>query len=188
MITAAEVARATYGAWRLARLDSGGLRFFGDTPEAFWRSFYAALVVVPGFAILVLLRLSENTVDSGAGRIFLVQSISYVIDWVAFPLVMIGVADRMGKFDRYRQYIVAHNWAAVIQMALFLAMTVVVYSGIAGRGLSVLVSLVTTLAILFYQWFIARVGLGVGALAAAGIVFIDLLISLILNGFTTRMM
>ena len=60
MITAPEVARAMYGAWRLARLDRSGIEQFGDDAEAFWRSFYAMLIAAPFYVVLISLRLSGS--------------------------------------------------------------------------------------------------------------------------------
>ena len=65
MITPVEVVYATYGAWRLARFDCQGLQYFDNTPEAFWRSFYAAVIVAPPFAVLTALQLAEVELTSG---------------------------------------------------------------------------------------------------------------------------
>ena len=49
MITAREVTAALYGSWRLARLDPGGMAYFNRTVEGFWNSFFAAVIVAPGY-------------------------------------------------------------------------------------------------------------------------------------------
>ncbi len=188
MVTGAEFARAAYGAWRLALLDRRGLDYFDDTVEAYWKSFNAAAIVAPAYALLLILGLSEN--EALAGRftiaiIAIVETLAYVIGWVAFPLIMIYVCDRIGRFDRYWRYIVAHNWSNVIQVAVFLAATIL-SKGILGGGFSLFLGFAATVAILFYRWFIARTALEVSGGAAAAIVGLDLMISLVINLVTTR--
>ena len=186
MVTGAEFARAAYGAWRLALLDRRGLDCFDDTVEAYWKSFNAAAIVAPAYALLLILRLYEIEARAGFFTIAVVETIAYVIGWVAFPLIMIYVCDRIGRSDRYLRYIVAHNWSNVIQVAVFFAVTIL-SKGILGGGLEVL-GFAATAAILFYQWFIARTALEVSGGAAASIVGLDLVISILINLVTNRFM
>ena len=187
MITAPEVARALYGALRLARLDPGGIDQFGDTVEAFWRSFYAMLIVAPGHLILAVIRHSVVEPTSGSIQVFLVEAIGYVIGWFAFPLVMFYVADKLDRGERYFRYIAASNWAAVLQVALMLVIVAVEY----GFGMSLatvgFVHLITMIVVLVYFWFIARVGLDISGRAAAAIVGLDLVLSLVINSVTMGM-
>ncbi|MDE0335987.1 MAG: hypothetical protein OXI64_13580 [Defluviicoccus sp.] len=185
MVTGTEVARAVYGAWRLALLDRKGLDFFDGTVEAYWNSFYAAAIVAPAYALLLVLRLSEVETRAGPVAIMAVEALAYIIGWVAFPLIMIYVCDRLGRFDRYLRYIAAHNWSNVIQIAVFLLVTIFA-KGFLGGGLAVFLGLSATVAILFYQWFIARTALEVSGGRAASIVGLDLLISILINLMSNR--
>ena len=76
------------GAWRLARLDPGGLRYFEATPEGFWQSFQAAIIAAPIYALLVLLRVDEHPLSDDMFRALLIEGIGYVISWTAFPLAV----------------------------------------------------------------------------------------------------
>ena len=185
MVTGAEFSRAAYGAWRLALLDRRGLDCFDDTVEAYWKSFNAAAIVAPAYALLLILRLYEIEARAGLFTIAIVETLAYVIGWVAFPLIMIYVCDRIGRFDRYWRYIVAHNWSNVIQVAVFFAATIL-SKGMLGGGYSVALGFAATVAILFYRWFIARTALEVSGGAAAAIVGLDLMISLVINLVTSR--
>ena len=111
MVSTAEIARAVYGAWRLALLDRKGLDCFDSTIEAYWKSFNAAVIVAPAYALLLALRLAEVDTRAGFLPLAIVETLAYIIGWVAFPLIMIYVCDRIGRFDRYLRYIVAHNWS-----------------------------------------------------------------------------
>lgn len=188
MITSREVGYATYGAWRLARADPQGMQFFDNTPEAFWRSFHAATVAAPIYVVLVVLQLAERPVTGGPFRVMSVEAISYAIDWVAFPLVMFYIAQSIGRFDRYLRYIAAYNWSKVLQMSLWLAVAAITQTGLLPRGAGIVVELLAMVAILTYQWFIARIGLEVRGLGAASIVLLDLVISFFLSAVTMNLL
>lgn len=187
MVRLDEITRGLYGAWRLARLDPGGLAWFDDTVDGFWRSFFAAVLTAPGFALLVGLRLAPHQLAAGPARLVLIESIAYVIGWVAFPLVMFYVAKLIDRDARYIRFIVAANWAAVLQMALFVIVTGLAHGFLAEGGVAIL-GAVATGAILFYQWFIARTALAVSGLVAAGIVLMDLVIGVFVNNVATVML
>ncbi len=187
MITAPEVAQALYGAWRLARLDASGLDQFGDTAEAFWRSFYAMLVAAPFYVILVAFRLSGLETTNGPIHIFLVEVIAYVIGWFAYPFIMLYVADFLDRRERYYRYIAAYNWATVLLIALLTIVSVAVESLQLSVPSAVFLSFVIMLVVLVYWWFIARVGLDIKrwAMAIAGL---DFLLGIVLSQWTQSML
>lgn len=187
MITAPQIAKSLYGAWRLARFDPDGLKFFDNTLEEFWRSFYAALVVAPMITVLVIIHLAEMKVSAGPVRIFMVEAVTYVLDWMIFPFIALYIADFIGKGDRYLRYIAARNWAIVLQMVLFLVIALLSQTGALNPGPAVTLSIAATITILIYQGFITKVGLEVSNRAAAAIVFLDLIIGIMLNMTTNRM-
>tara|TARA_B100000676_G_scaffold183309_1_gene180212 strand:+ start:8118 stop:8702 length:585 start_codon:yes stop_codon:yes gene_type:complete len=184
MISTREVALSIYGACQLAKFDRAAVRYFDDTPEAFWRSFHAAAFALPAYVLLVLLNFAENPVNASGARILIIESSAYVIGWVIFPLIMIAVTDTLNRFDRYFQFITAWNWAIVLQVFLFLAISALVADGRVPPQISGFVSLIAVIAILVYQGFIALVALNIRAPAAFMIVAIDLLVALVLNVVT----
>ncbi len=188
MITARETSVAMFGAWRLARFDADGLRFFDNTVEAFWRSFYAALVVLPAFAILDLLRFQGVAVTSGPFTVFVVESIAYVIAWIAFPLAMFHLSRHLGRSKLYCRYIVAYNWATVLQITLLLIVAVITQTDLLPRGLAALLTMIAMIGIMCYQWFIARSALEVTPPVAAGIVLLDLVISFVLEVYAKSLL
>ena len=185
MLSLAEISHAIYGAWRLALLDANGLKRFDNTIEAYWQSFQAAIVTAPAYVILVGIRLAVTETEAGLLQIVLVEAISYTISWVAFPLAMSYVCNQIGCFDRYVRYIIAHNWSAVIQIAIFLSAMTLARS-ILGAGTGTMLLIASSLAILCYQWFVARTALAVSGGVAAAIVGLDLVISIVLNAVSGR--
>ena len=188
MITVRETSVAIFGAWRLAHFDAGGLQFFENTVEAFWRSFFAALLVLPIFVIMFVLRARVPEITSGPFTVLVVESIAYVIAWTAFPLAMFYLASHLGLSKSYCRYIVAYNWAAVLQIALLVAVAAIAYSEIVPRGVSALLSVIAMFAIMSYQWFIARTALEVTPAVAVGIVLLDLFISILIDAYARSML
>ena len=122
-ITLREIAAALYGAVRLARGDAHGIDFFEDSVDGFWKSFWAAAIVAPAYAILLAINLDDAEIKSGILRIAIVELTAYVAGWAAFPLAMHYVAEFMDREERYLRYIAAANWCAVIQVGLYLFVT-----------------------------------------------------------------
>jgi hypothetical protein len=187
MITAGEAAYALYGASRLARFDPAGLSYFGNTPQETLRSFYAALVALPIYALLLMLELMQSGVQAPLTKVVLVEAVAYVVGWVAFPLVIYQIADSIGRGDRVHRFIAAYNWTVVLQVGALLAVAIVFAAEVVPMVVATVLWLTVILAILAFQWFVARVGLELSGGGAVGIVAIDFVISLTLNAITARM-
>jgi hypothetical protein len=174
MVSLRELSIAMFGAWRFATLDRTAVQFFDNTPDAFWRSFNAALFALPAYGLLVLLSFSEHPVTAGPLRILFTETIAYVVGWVLFPLVMVSFTDALKRGDRYFRFIAAWNWSIVLQAFLFLGVSAFVASNTVPDGLGALISLAAMLAIFLYQGFIAHTTLDIPVPAAAVVVVIDL--------------
>ena len=169
------IALSMAGAWSLAMLDRSAAQVFENTEDAFWKSFNAALVAAPTYALLAVL----NAPEAATGRVVAVETISYVIGWVIFPLVMVTYTGAAGCADRYFRFISAWNWGIVLQLLLFLLVNIA--SDYLPVGAMSFVGLIATLAVFFYQGFIAHVTLEVRAGQAAVIVLIDIALGLCLH-------
>jgi hypothetical protein len=181
-----ETSYALYGVWRLARLDPNGLSFLKDTEDAFWKSFFAAVICLPPYVVLAVIQLSQIELVAPMLKIFLVESISYVISWVAFPLAAWHLVQMLDRQECYIRYIVAFNWSKVIQILVFLPFALAGASGLFG-SLSGLVSLAVTALLLAYIWYITKHALKVAGGPAAGLVILDLFISVAIEIFAMSM-
>ncbi|HEY2889210.1 MAG TPA: hypothetical protein VGJ31_01215 [Dongiaceae bacterium] len=181
MLSLAEISHATYGAWRLALFDAGGMRYFDRSLEGFWRSFRVALLVAPGAILLAWLDLADGHAHGGWFRIGAGEVITYVLSWTAFPLAAYYLTQFIGRSERYLGYITADNWASVIETALFLVAGAIAHTGIIPKGYAQLVPLAANIAALIYEWFIARTALNLSRLGALGIVLLAYIIALTIN-------
>ncbi|HIJ43401.1 MAG: hypothetical protein QF511_12760 [Rhodospirillales bacterium] len=187
MLTAREAATSLYGAYRLARFDAGGMTFFNITLEGFWRSFYAAVIIAPLFAVLLFMRFAAGEVAVHPMRFAFVEVIAYVISWVAFPLIMVTMAKMLDREKHYLGYITAYNWASVLQNGVYLPLAIMMMAGILPEQAANFFGLVVFALILAYAWFVTRVALDVSAIVAAGVVILDLLLSVFISASAEEM-
>lgn len=181
-----EVLSALYGAYRLAWFDASGMTHFNLTVDGFWRSFFAAVLVAPAYAILVGMELSAEAEDFNLALVFLTEGIGYILAWCAFPLIAIVLTRLLGLDRNYVALIVAVNWSAVLQTAAFLA--VLLLGLIVPEGLATLLVTLTTLAILIYQWFVIRTALETTGGIALMLLLVDLVITSMINAGADRML
>lgn len=181
-----EVAYSIHGAIRLAKFDASGLDYFGDSTEAFWKSFWAAVLIGPFFFLLLLLRYGETT----TGGLFLhnifLEMLAYAISWLAFPVVMAALSKSLGCEARYVRYIVAYNWCGVIQNGIYLPIAILGFVGVLSTGLANLLALVAICWVLVYTYFVTRNALGVNGTTAMGIVFMDLMLGIVIDMVASR--
>lgn len=178
----AEIVRAIYGAYRLAHFDAGGLAYFNNTVEGFWRSFTAAALAAPASAILVMIHWSlaaeaGQPLVHGVAHSALVEGLTYVIAWTAFPVAMHAICEIAGWRDRYIAYIVALNWANLFEIAILLPVFAIAAGGLLPAGLTVIVQLTAYGFIVAYEIFVARRALQIAILPALGVVAIGLVMS-----------
>lgn len=184
---ATEIATSLYGAWRLAWLDRAGSNFFNATDEGFWRSFFAAVLVAPGHIVLLMMGLAEEPQSTGLSHILAVQGFAYVIAWTSFPLVMFYLARNLDRSADYMRYIVAYNWAQVLEILFYLPVLALVESGVLADSLASLLDFAAKVAILGYEWFIAVAVLRLSRFPAAGVVFVALALNILISVFAHAM-
>lgn len=184
-MTARELADVVTGLKRLLRLDREAVDCFDPTPEGFWRSFAAAWIAAPAFLVLTLATM-PHAANFSLPRYLLVETISYVIGWVAFPLVMVTVTRSIKREERFFPYMTAYNWFHLPASALLAALALLGLIGLLPWPLVGLLGLLVNAANLMYLWFLAQTGLKTDALTATGIVILDVLISLVLLVVTAR--
>ena len=182
----AEVLSALYGACRLAWFDASGMTYFNLTVEGFWRSFFAAVLVAPAYAILVGMQSSAEAEDFNLALVFLTESIGYVLAWCAFPIVALLLTRMLGLDRNYVALIVAHNWSAVPQTAAFVA--VVLLGVVLPQGLGTLLVTLTTGAILVYQWFVIRTALQSSGGIALMLLLVDLVVTSMISAGADRIL
>ena len=108
-----EIASSIRAAWGIALRDPDAMAGFNLSIDGFWRSFYAAVLLLPPYAVLFGLSYMElPPVERPAiGAYAGVKMLLYLAGWASFPLVMIPVAKLLRLGDAYIPMIIACNWA-----------------------------------------------------------------------------
>lgn len=178
----AEIAGALYGVWRLLHGDARAAVYFNTSVEGAWRSFFAAVLVAPLYAMLVALRYADVAAAVTPLRYVTVETIAYVTSWVFYPVVVEALSRRMGCRQRFPAYLCIYNWSMLVQNGAIIILAILgtfnVITGQIGDLIGVIVFAVLTV----FLWFIARVGLGVSGMTAGGMVLLDILLSVLVSG------
>lgn len=177
----AEAAAAIYGSLRLFRLDADALDYFDRSVDGFWHSFFAAVLGLPAYAVLLLVTSGDAASEHGVVGAALVQILAYVIAWTAYPLLVVSLLPGLGRRDRFFTYMVAYNWLGLPVLVIQAATAIVVESGIFPEALGSTVTLVVFLGLLALEGWLARTALAVGWPVAAGFVALDVLMSVVVK-------
>ena len=177
-----EVRLALVGALRLAKGDRGGLSCFDRSLDGFWRSFRAAVIAYPLYLILLVMRVTIAEWErSGGFYIIVVETIAYVIAWVAVPLAMLTVTRWLNRSHRFFDFMVPYNWSQLPQSALFVLVGLQSTSDAISAQPAQVIEIAAAIAVLGYEWFIARVALETTAAAAALVVLVDLVLGVLIS-------
>ncbi len=185
MLSRGELAGAFRGLLRIARFETDGFRYFDSTLDGFWKSFWAAALTLPIWALLQAEQMGAAHPASPV-RYALLQSISYAVGWLAYPLLMVRISVFLDRQQHYFRYLVAYNWFQLVEAAAWLPLLLLIGNH-APPDLIALVWLSTHAALFAYGWFIARHGLEVEGITAAALVIIDFLLGLLIDGITQSM-
>lgn len=187
--TRQEIAYRVFGAWLLARFDAGGAQYFDVSPQAALRSFFAAVLVVPAHFITKLLAISgaELETDEDPLLIALVFALGYTLLWAAPAVILYRICQAIDRESAFFRFLSANNWSSVISTHLQFAVTLVVAGGIAPEVLGPLLSVVTFVYLIMYQWFLTRHSLDVTPLAAVGLVAVYFVIAVLIDNIAIGM-
>lgn len=173
-----DIARGLYVATRLFTGRPDAFHLADATVEGFWKSLFAAVLALPPF-------LGARAVGSGAGLedgpALTMLLLTYAVGILLYPVVMLNLADAIGRSGRYLTYMVAYNWSILLQTLIALAVALVIATGLLPRQAALLLQAVTAVAIIWYLWFMARHGLEVGPLMASGVVTVDVALALLID-------
>lgn len=179
LVAADEVARSLEGSWALLQRDATGLRAFDSSAAGVRRSFSALLVSLPAFVVVLAAeRARLGLLEPGTGLfddpgLVIRLGLFFIAAW-ALPLGVIGLASWNAAARARATFVVACNWSGVLA-ALFAALPAFLLArdlatpALAGVYLAAFVCVVGHL-----RWFLARVALGLGGLAAALLVATDI--------------
>ena len=143
----------------------------------FWRSFRAAVVAFP--LSLLALAMAPHSFEVTT-KLVAADLFGYIAAWTAFPLVMVYLADRMQVFPNYWRFVVATNWANLLQSAVFTLVILVRAAGVLPDPVAAMLFIAAWFWILLFKWRLARHGLGIANFPAVSIVLLDIALRLVI--------
>ena len=188
MISVLELNKSLFGAYRLARLDPGGVVFFDTSIEGFWKSFFAAILVAPLFFALLAFKSNNISIEINMLRYFAIEGTAYIIGWFWFPLMIYSLTQTLNLGKNYLQFIVSYNWCSVIQNTVYLPFAILFELNIVSGTTAQIFNLILLSMIVTYIWFIAKVTLDTTTLVAGGIVVLDICLWLALSFVTQSLL
>jgi hypothetical protein len=184
VLSRAEISRGVQGALGFLKRDPAAPLAFANTMEACLRSFRVMALVAPLYVIDALIRYADVEVPADTLDIVVVEAISYVVNWLLFPVLFYEIARRRGWLDRYPRYIGALNW-------INLPATIIAIVGIAiGIVAPVAVARLIEIAIqaLIFYWFLmtTRMVLGTDWLISMVLLIVNWVPSILLSVIVGR--
>ncbi|MEO8669040.1 MAG: hypothetical protein ABI399_11025 [Bauldia sp.] len=186
MIDPAEIRRSMEAAWLLFLNRADAMRRFDVSVEGCWRSFQAILLIIPIYALTVIVEERRLLTDAVAepdffGSWFVIgRGVALAVDWVAFPILLALAAPVLGVARSYPAYVVARNWAAVLASLPFGAVALLTIVGLLSNEVGAVLSLIAIGVVLRYNFVVARRALGVGIGLAIALVAADFVLSLLI--------
>jgi hypothetical protein len=169
------------GAFLLARGRAHGLALIDPTPAGAWASFAAMWLCAPGY---LLLRALGGGAGGEGARLVAAEAIGYVIGWFAFPLLMVGVTEGLGRRDRFPAFVSAWNWAKLPQLLAVLAAGLVGAAGLLPGAVADALAFGALAYALWLSWFVARETLGIDGARSGFVVGADVVVGLFVTGLT----
>lgn len=178
----AEAWLALTGAVRLARGDRRGMACFDLSEDGFWHSFRAGVLCYPLYLILLAFPIEIGPApELDMWRVTIVETIHYVISWVAFPLLMIPLVDWLRRRERYFAFMVAYNWCQAPQTAVFAMVALAGATGLLSAEAVLIADLIVGTAALVYEWYVSYVALEVTRPKAVIVIVADIVLATVLS-------
>lgn len=194
MISTSEIRAAFDGSWLLLRNQPQGMAYFDQSLQGFWRSFTVVFLLAPIFVISSLaekkLLITENVIFAEAfpeQAYWSAQFLSLGVDWVTLPVLLALLAGPIGISRQYVPFIVVRNWTSLLASVPYLATALLYLTGVISSGIMVLLSFTCLIVVLWYRFLIARIALQASISLAIGIVFLDILLSMIIGELAGRL-
>ncbi len=179
MLSAREALYGLYGAYRLARFDRAGMGYFDTTPSGALASFKVLWLTLPMLALSYLLLDAELGRPENPGQLVFLLLV-HLVEWFGFLVLVEIVARRIDRDSRFPAFVAAHNWTMAIKVGALLAVVLAAAFGVFGTELSALLMIIVFVGVVVYRCFVYGVALDVPVPAAVGLVFIEIMLSLVI--------
>jgi hypothetical protein len=176
-----EASRSLSAAWGLLRRDPAAPQAFNATLDGVWRSFFAAVLLLPlHLAYLAIIGTGAEGAEAPGAMRWIVNFLIYVIGWAAWPLIAFYMTRLMDCGGKLLGYVAAYNWSQLLTGPFLVGLDVLGRVALP-QGFSAFLVFAGVAAVLFYEYLIARQMLGVAANKAIVLVLTSFLLGLMLR-------
>lgn len=162
------------GALRILTFRAGGEAMFDVSLAGFWRSFAAALFVLPLVALVYFER-AYLGVGVSAAMYFLI----FAATWLSFPLSAALAVAVIGAKPRYMAWVILHNWGVVWLYLVITAIWSLQVAGIINAEFRDFLFFLYGYLRILVHWRLAYVALGVPTITSAFTAAVPALVSYI---------
>ena len=180
-MSAKEIANVFYGFFLIIKFDERFIDHFENSEKAFWKSFYAAIVIAPVQLIYEWGLYVSSDERPGLIRTIPIGVLEYIILWTLFPLVMIYITKVINREEHYFKYIVSYNWFQMCISITIMPFIILSVFNFLPASISSLLETLVFLLFVFYNIFIAKVILKLQTGPGFSIVLIDILLTLLVT-------
>jgi hypothetical protein len=175
-----ETLKAFYGVFLLARLHPNAPDMFDRSVDGFWKSLFAAVLVLPAH-VLVTARIAQETPDATyCIDDIITELLIYIIVWLAYPVLMIAVTRVIGRRERFLDYIVPYNWTMVPAGYFLGAISWLRMFGYISQNTEINLFIIAYAAVSVFLAVIAQRQLAIGPIMAFGIVILDIMFNVVI--------
>lgn len=180
------------GSIRLLGGDRRGLDAMDLSLDGFWASFRVMLWLAPAVALSLLadLRLNElagTPRETSDTLVILAGVVSYVVGWVAFPLLLAVLGRPLGLGRAFVPWMVARNWTALPASVPYVVVVAAWLFGILPTRLLGPATLSALGVSLFCGWRVAVLAGGRPWGAAIAYTLVDFLLGLLIESAADRL-
>jgi hypothetical protein len=187
MIGLAEIVAGVRGSLRLLSGDPRAMSDFDCSFSGFWRSFGVVVVMSPAALLSIFADRAFLSAEAPIGRLLAVGLLSYGLGFVAFPLIVAGLARPLGLAERYVPLVVTRNWTTVLGSLPQAVITGLWLLGVLPARTMAFSTLIALGFDLYLSYRAVRVSAAVGPSSASGLVALDLLSALLIDAALTRL-
>lgn len=172
-----EILNGAYAAWRIALRDPQAVTWLDDSVSGAWKSFAAAVLVVPYYFLATWQQLTNvSSLAVNVPTIIVVESICYALGWLIFPLLVHHFCVVTQREHLFRRFLVALNWSALVQMMVLLPLVLLDASHSIPQDWQNAIYLAVGLLLYAYLGMIIRDTLEIAAAGVVGLVICCILV------------
>ncbi|TBW39276.1 hypothetical protein EYW49_07240 [Siculibacillus lacustris] len=186
MIDWAEIRAGVLGSFGLLIGDPHAMARFDCSFRGFWRSFWVIPLMVPAALVSILADRSLVEGTASPSAVAIAGLASYLLGWIAFPVVMAALAGPLGLGPRYVPMMVARNWSSILGTLPYVVVTLAWLIGLMPVRLLALATLAALGFDLYVSFRVMRAAAAAPPGLAAGLVALDLVLTLLIDAGTAR--